>query len=267
MEARLIISGGNPGAWNMALDEAILQSIAAGDAAITLRLYAWEPPCLSLGYAQSLADVDQTRLESLGWELVRRPTGGKAILHADELTYSIAGPAEHPIFVGGILPSYRRLSAPLTGFLRSFGLPVQTVENKTEDNNNPICFEIPGAYELVVHGKKTIGSAQVRRSGAVLQHGSIPLSGDISRVCKVLAIEDSEIRKERSRAVIESAATIESLTGAPLKWELAARKLSEAFQADLEFELLEAEPTDKELKLAEELVLSRYGTCAWTERM
>ena len=73
----------------MAVDEAILDSIGLGESLPTVRLYAWDPPCLSLGYSQSIHDVDQGRLSEKGWGLVRRMTGGKAILHADELTYSL----------------------------------------------------------------------------------------------------------------------------------------------------------------------------------
>jgi lipoate-protein ligase A len=267
MQGRVIISGSNTGSSNMALDEAILQSVASGNSPFTLRVYAWDPACLSLGYAQPMTDVDHSRLSDQGWELIRRPTGGKAILHTDELTYSISGSVQHPIFDGGILPSYRRLSEPLSSFLRSFDLLTITVENKAEDADSPICFEIPGAYEITVNGKKVIGSAQLRRRGAVLQHGSVPLYGDISRICQVLAFDDEQIRDRRERSLLQSAATIENLTGIAPNWDLAAKKLIEAFRTMLEIDFVEAEPTDQESALADRLVSTRYGTHSWTERM
>ena len=90
---RLIIDSPAHGAWNMAVDEAILEQTGRGESPPTLRLYDWQPACLSLGYAQPFADVDVDRLKERGWELVRRPTGGRAILHVDELTYSVSAPA------------------------------------------------------------------------------------------------------------------------------------------------------------------------------
>ena len=90
---RLLYTPPSSGAWNMAVDEAILEHIHRGESQPTLRLYAWEPACLSLGHAQSFADVDMKRVKERGWEVVRRVTGGRAILHTDELTYSVTGSA------------------------------------------------------------------------------------------------------------------------------------------------------------------------------
>ncbi len=98
------------GAWNMAVDELILEHIGRGASLPTLRLYSWQPPCLSLGHAQPFADVDVHRLEERGWEVVRRPTGGRAILHTDELTYSVIAPTDEPRVAGSILESYNRLA-------------------------------------------------------------------------------------------------------------------------------------------------------------
>src|SRR5688572_28682565 len=107
---RLIYDSPLPGSVNMARDEAIMTATAAGDVLPTLRLYAWDPACLSLGYGQTTRDVDFDRLISNGWEAVRRPTGGKAILHTDELTYSVALPEDDVLASGGIIETYLRLS-------------------------------------------------------------------------------------------------------------------------------------------------------------
>ena len=105
---RLLRTAPAPGAWNMALDESILEHIHRGDSIPTLRLYAWNPACLSLGHAQPHADVDSARLRAHGWDVVRRLTGGRAILHTDELTYSVTAPAADPRVAGTVLESYRR---------------------------------------------------------------------------------------------------------------------------------------------------------------
>ena len=122
---RLIYDTPLDGARNMAIDEAILESVSAEKVLPTLRFYAWSPPCLSLGYGQSVRDVDFKRIADAGWQVVRRPTGGRAILHMDELTYSVAIPANHPIAAGSIMESYRRISRALLTGLRELGLQPQ----------------------------------------------------------------------------------------------------------------------------------------------
>jgi lipoate-protein ligase A len=186
---RLLITPPARGAWNMAVDEAILEGAGHGEVPPTLRLYAWKPPCLSLGHAQPFADVDTARLKSHGWEVVRRMTGGRAILHTDELTYSVTGPIDEPRLAGTVLESYNRLAGALLAAVQDLSLPVEMKEGKAESNGepNPVCFEVPSTYEITVEGKKLIGSAQARRKDGVLQHGSLPLTGDLTRICQALA--------------------------------------------------------------------------------
>jgi lipoate-protein ligase A len=173
---RLMLDPPSDGARNMAVDEALLEETAAGRSLPTLRLYAWDPPTLSLGFAQPAADCDREALKRLGWGLVRRPTGGRAILHTDELTYSITAPESHPLMQGGVLESYRRLSLGLLAGLRLLGVDVQADPGQRgRAAGNPVCFEIPSQYEISAGGRKLIGSAQARRLGGVLQHGAFPL--------------------------------------------------------------------------------------------
>ncbi len=113
---RLILSDPMPGTRNMAIDSAILAAVERGEAPPTLRLYSWDPPCLSLGYSQAYSDVDLHQLSANGWDLVRRPTGGRAILHTDELTYAVIGPKSDPRLAGNLMDSYQHIS---TGFVRS----------------------------------------------------------------------------------------------------------------------------------------------------
>src|SRR5512134_1501025 len=157
---RLLIHNPGRGAWNMAVDEAILDHIGRGESLPTLRLYAWDPACLSLGHAQPFKDVDTVRLKERGWEVVRRVTGGRAILHTDELTYSVTGSAEEPVLAGGVLESYNRLAQALLFAVKDLGLPVEMKAGKANDHPipNPVCFEVPSTYEITVSGKKLIGS-------------------------------------------------------------------------------------------------------------
>ncbi|MGH2620850.1 MAG: lipoate--protein ligase family protein [Anaerolineales bacterium] len=256
---RLILSPPAAGAENMALDEAILESVAAAKSPATLRLYAWTPPCLSLGHAQSIESVDLYGLHDLGWDLVRRPTGGRAILHTDELTYSVAGAAADPLLAGGVLPSYQRLSAGLLHGLRLLGLGAELRSSPNPApavrGSSPICFEVPSPFELTWAGRKLLGSAQLRRSGAVLQHGSLPLEGDLGRICSVLHLPDREAAK---RSVRRAAATLEQALGRRTSWKTVAEAVAEGFREALQLDLIESSPTETELERSEQLLAVRY---------
>lgn len=290
---RLIKHPPAKGAWNMAVDEAILEAIGKGEVPPTLRLYAWEPACLSLGYSQPVADVDRARLVERGWDLVRRPTGGRAILHTDELTYSVIGPESDPRLSGSVLESYRRLSEALLDALHRLGIeaqasekpaPLQTLESATQtseipgvpstpasaesiEQKNPVCFEMPSNYEITVAGKKLVGSAQSRRREGVLQHGSLPLTGDLGRITQALAFPDEASRSGAKERLLKRAATVESVLGFPVSWEQAAQAFTAAFANALNLELRLSGLTPGEETWAARLVGEKYGHPAWTERL
>jgi len=269
MPWRLILSPPLSGARNMALDEAILETTASGAVLPTLRLYDWRPPCLSIGHAQNAREVDQDRLAALGWDLVRRPTGGRALLHIDELTYSVAAPADHPLVRGGVLPSYRRLSEGLLAGLGLLGLRAEVQPEaalSTEAKANPVCFEVPSAYEITVEGRKLVGSAQVRRRGGVLQHGSVPLRGDIGRLCQGLRFESEAARSLAAARLQERATTAEACLGQPVSWKQAAEAMARGFGQALGLILEPGEPEEEERRRAAQIAEERYESPAWTER-
>lgn len=235
-EWRLIVSPPASGAANMALDEALLEGVTAGTSPPTLRLYGWKPPCLSLGHAQPLEVVDLAALHSEGWDLIRRPTGGRALLHADEVTYAVAAPADHPALAGGVLEGYRTLSQGLLAALEILGITPdrpQAAPISPEDRANPVCFEVASAYEITVSGRKLIGSAQLRRRGAVLQHGSLPLEGDITRVVRVLRFVDEGERQQAAHRLRRHATTLAAEAGRRVPWEEAADALALGFTRGL----------------------------------
>lgn len=265
---RVIYSKPARGAWNMAVDEAVMESSGRGDTPPTLRLYGWDPACLSLGYAQSYSDVDTNRLQARGWEVVRRVTGGRAILHVDELTYSIAAPTDEIRFRGTILESYHRLAEALILAVHTLGLPVQMEENVPPSNSpkGPVCFEVPSAYEIVIHGKKIIGSAQARKKEGILQHGTFPLIGDLSRITQVLAFPDEKSRETAAQKLLSRAVTAQSILNTEIPWQTAAAAFSSAFEKSLGIELQEGDLTSRELERADELMKIKYDHPAWTER-
>src|SRR6059036_3931292 len=190
---RLLLDPPAEGVWNMAVDEVLLDGVAAGSAPPTLRFYTWMPACLSLGYFQPFSVVNDEGCRKLGIEIVRRPTGGRAILHDRELTYGVALPASLLGHDAGMLPSYRRLSLALQAGLQRLGIDVSLApesEAPTRAVHGPACFDRPSAHEILLRGRKVVGSAQVRRAGALLQHGSIVIEPRMATLIACLKLDD-----------------------------------------------------------------------------
>ena len=266
---RLLISKPADGAWNMAVDEAILEAVSS-KALPTLRLYAWQPACLSLGYSQSIQDVDLQVLQDRGWGLVRRLTGGRAILHVDELTYAVIAPTGATLVAGSLLESYNRIARGLLKVLEKIDLSVEINAYRPGLNSNtagPVCFEIPSAYEITYRGKKLIGSAQARRKKGVLQHGSIPLFGDLGRITQVLVFNGKEERQVAYERLLSRATNIETVSGKKLDWGSVALAFIEAFPTEFGLDLIEEGLSEKELKRAHELVELKYTRSEWTGRV
>lgn len=251
----------------MAVDEAILEAVGAGTVPPTLRLYAWVPACLSLGYAQPIEDVDLSALHEHNWDIVRRPTGGRAILHTDELTYSVIGPLNEPRLAGSLLKSYHVLSKALLDALHILGAQAQASPESAlppgTSNQGPVCFEVPSNYEITVDGKKLIGSAQARRKEGVLQHGSLPLEGDLGRITQVLKFSDEQSRQEAARHILQRATTINRALGHQVEWQNAAQAFVEGFERTLNLEILPDQLTQGEKVAAERLVKEKYSQPAW----
>ena len=259
------------GAVNMALDQAIAEACAAGESLPTLRFYRWEPPAVSLGRHQPVQDVAGDALAARGYELVRRPTGGRAILHIDELTYSVAAPAGEPRVAGGVMDAYLRLSTALLAGLRNLGLAdVDKAPGtvRTGPDVSAACFEVPSAYEITVGTRKLMGSAQSRRAGYVLQHGSLPLTGDIARLVDVLALPPDDAATLRAELAARACTLAQALdvpdTDPALDFARVAHVLADAFAGQLTLEFTPAQATPQEIRRAAELVRTQFGSEAWT---
>lgn len=267
MNFRLLMSPALSGPFNMAFDQAIMEAVGDSHQLPTLRLYRWSPACLSLGYTQSLRDVDLPRLAARGWDVVRRPTGGRAILHTDELTYSLSIPQDHTLASGDILTSYRRISQALGQALTYLGLDYQSAPyEKRHGSNGPVCFEIPSAYEITVEGKKLIGSAQVRRAKALLQHGTLPLTGDITRICEALMYPDDESRQAAKADVRTRATTLEDALGTSVSWDEVAEAVIKAFSHTFDITFHHEEVSAWESLRIEQLRHEIYTQESWTNK-
>jgi lipoate-protein ligase A len=163
-----------PGWANMAIDQTLLDRAAAGQR--WLRLYGWKPFCLSFGRHEPAARrYDAARIAALGLDVVRRPTGGRAVWHGRELTYTIACPGE----LGSLRKSYLDIHEMLRDALRSLGVPAELAPSgQATGVGAGACFARPAGGEIMVRGRKVVGSAQLRENGALLQHGSILLGDD-----------------------------------------------------------------------------------------
>lgn len=247
------------GAWNMALDEAIMDAVAEGVAPPTLRLYQWAPPCLSLGRRQPLQGVDLVRLSDDGCEAVRRATGGWSILHTDELTYSVTLSPDDPRANGPILDAYRKLSAGLVAGLGLLGVDAVMKPATASGTHNitAACFEVPSAYEITAHDHKLIGSAQARPNGRVLQHGSLPLMGDIGRVTRYLTFSDEAERAALADHLRERAATLAEVAGRNVTFVEAADAMRRGFACALNITLTPGAPTQQEMERAEALAAEK----------
>lgn len=258
---RFIYDQPSSGAYNMAVDDAILEHVLNGQSQPTLRLYAWSPACLSIGYGQKARDADLERIAAFGWTAVRRPTGGRAILHTDELTYSLTVPLDDPLTQLDIVSSYRQISAALVDALQRLGLsPAAERANEMPKNPGAVCFEIPSHYEITVEGRKLVGSAQVRRKGALLQHGSLPLTGDLARICDALAYSDEASREAARDQVRSRAVTLSEALGTEVTWMEAAEALAAAFEAVFQVRAEHGALSPSERQMAADLVKSRYAT-------
>lgn len=260
------------GAANMAMDQALAETCAAGEAPPTLRFYRWQPPAVSLGRHQPISDVDAGVVDELGYEIVRRPTGGRAILHTDEFTYSVAAPDHEPRVQGSVMEAYLRLSEALLAGLRRLNVPADKAggDVRAGSDVSAACFETPSAYEITAGNRKLMGSAQSRRAGYVLQHGSLPLYGDIGRLVDVLALAPT-VRARLRRDLVNRACTLAQALDVPedsplVQYESIAQAMQQGFAEVLNLDFQPSPPTPAELRRTAELIRLQYGNADWTAR-
>lgn len=270
MDWRLIEDGAADGYRNMAADEALLESCAAGSAGFpALRLYAFAPPCLSIGFSQALESaVDLDFCRSRGIDVVRRPTGGRAVLHDDEITYAVVARAGTPPFDGSVLDVYRTISRALIAGFEIVGLAA-AVSSSSRGTGSPregaVCFAEPTRHEIGASGFKIAGSAQARRRGAFLQHGSIPISHDMETLAMATAGRGAELRGRRAGSLPVMKGIAQILGTAVSRGDLAVairRGFEEALRATIRSQGL----STAEKERAEALRAERYLTTAWTFR-
>ncbi|MDN7242649.1 lipoate--protein ligase family protein [Planococcus sp. N028] len=226
--------------FNMALDEALLNWHSLGKIPPVLRFYGWEPAGISVGFFQKVdGQIDLEGARKYGIELVRRQTGGKAVLHDQELTYSVIVSEEHPAMPKSIKEAYLVLSKGLLEGYKELKIDAEfaTPGSAGMKTGSAVCFEEPSWYELVIEGKKAAGSAQTRKSGVILQHGSIPLEIDEIKLFD-LFLYPSERAKERARKAFGNrAVAINDVLPSAVSFEQAKAAFKKGFEQGLDIDL------------------------------
>jgi len=256
------------GAENMAVDEALLMTMAKTlDPQPVIRFYGWSPATLSLGYAQSYhKEVDEEACLGEGIDVIRRPTGGRAVLHQYELTYSVIAPEHDPHVAGTVTESYLKISQALLKGLKALGVPAEMVAcGGLNEASSSACFDAPSWYELVVEGRKLVGSAQVRKEGMLLQHGSILLHFDADLLFRLLKFPNEEIRQRLLKGFKTKACALDEVWTHPIDRAELEHEICLGFCDIMGIDLISSQLTEPEKALKED-VHRKYQSEEWTKK-
>ncbi len=267
---RLIKTETNDGFYNMAIDEAIMRNHQEKKVPPTIRFYSWNPAALSLGYFQNLEkEIDQEACQNAGIDIVRRLTGGRAILHDKELTYSITIREDYNLLSNSIVTSYKEISQGLVNGLNLLEIPAELKPmergKKSPKGNSAACFDAPSWYEVILENKKLIGSAQTRKKGTILQHGSLPYEIDPKKTFKLFNYSNEKQRK-RARRIFSAKSTSLRAAGFNVDEEELQQALIKGLSKNLSFNYSLENLTAEELKLADKLRKQKYSKDKWNKK-
>jgi len=231
---RFINSGKLKPYENMAMDEAILFGIINKNTPPTIRLYDWDPPTVSFGYHQKINEhILPEKVKEYGFGLVRRPTGGRAVLHYDEVTYAVISRTDG-ILAGSVLESYQKIGEVLLATLHEIGIDA-TMQNSMPSGQeqrtwvNP-CFTSASKYEINYKGKKIIGSAQIRKGNALLQHGSILLNHNQELMAELIPTKSDKEKETIKKILSKKTIAINNIIEEPVLFDVFAHILKNNFQ-------------------------------------
>jgi len=253
----------------MAIDQALLESVAAGESGPVLRLYRWRPATVTLGYAQRGPRVVNLRTcRELGLDVVRRCTGGRAVLHDDEVTYAVVAPTGNGLFPHSVLESYRMIARALCQVYHALGIRAQLAPGRQPGvrggaAEQSACFTAPGQYELVYEGCKLAGCAQKRVPGGFLQHGSLPVNLDLARLYAALDTERRLSPAAGARVLAGHVGWINRWLEEPVGIDRVEELLLQAFASVMGAELVPSRLTAAEEKRARQLLDERYCRDEW----
>lgn len=269
MQWRLLNTGYNPGPYNMALDEALMSQVIDGSSKPVIRFYGWQPACVTLGYFQDLdKEIDVPGCKQRGIDMVRRLTGGRAVLHHYEVTYSLIAPELDERVSGTIIQSYLKISRGLVSGLKSLGIPVDLAPHgkKPEADSTAACFEAPSWYEVVLDGKKLVGSAQTRKKGVLLQHGSILLDLDVDELADTIQFKNDKIKDRFKRTFPAKACAINQVMQKRQDFNHTVSALIKGFEQELKIDLVPDSLTKTEIESTAELI-NKYSSQEWNSNI
>ncbi|MGE7978849.1 lipoate--protein ligase family protein [Psychrobacillus sp. NPDC093200] len=266
-----IDSGPCAPSYNMALDEALLDWHSEGLIPPVIRFYEWNPATLSIGYFQSVEkEIDMEAVRRLGLGFVRRPTGGRGVLHEHELTYSVIVSEDYPDMPATVTEAYRVISEGLLKGFQSLGLEayfsIPNTPDKLQALKNPktaVCFDTPSWYELVVEGKKVAGSAQTRQKGVILQHGAILLDLDDEKLVQTFKFSTDEAREKVKKSINQKAVAINKLLQKPIPIDICKVAFRDGFSEALNVELVPFSLNEKQIEYVKTLEKRRYANDEW----
>ena len=246
---RLIDTGYMDAYTNMAVDEAIMTMVSKGKVPATLRFFGWKPAAISIGYFQCLdKEVDLEKCKELGVDYVRRITGGGAVFHDKEITYSICIPEKD--VPKDIMQSYDLICGAIIKGLQSIGIDAKYA---------PL-------NDIIVNGKKISGNAQTRKLGVCLQHGTILIDVDVDKMFSLLKVPDEKIRDKMIATVKERVTSINKETGQSVNYNDMAIALRTGFEEQFNVKFKQEQLTDEELELAEFIKKEKFGTLEWNHK-
>lgn len=285
---RMVVTQSDSAAYNMAVDEAIFNACRRGAARPTLRLYTWRPPAVSLGYGQTLeTELDPRRCRAYGIDIVRRPSGGRAVLHDEELTYALILPVGFGDTGRSAYEVYRWMSDLLIGALRDMGVPAELAVNlevsEPDENAAQVdgdtdedalssneregaCFTQTTRYEIEVHGRKLVGSAQRRANGYLLQHGSLLLGPGHKRLPLLLPHALHGRRERMAQELDRHTVSLSELMGKRVRFEDMVPRIMRAFSTSQKIPHRLVDLTASERAEATRLVEDKYGHSDWNNR-
>lgn len=268
---RFIDSGNCSPTFNMAMDEALLEWHSAGKIPPTIRFYGWNPPTLSVGYFQKVEkEINMDAVKKYGLGFVRRQTGGRGVLHDQELTYSVIVSEDHPEMPKTVTEAYRVISEGILEGFKNLGLDayfsIPRSDEEKQGLKNPrsaVCFDAPSWYELVVEGRKVAGSAQTRQKGVILQHGSILLDINEDMLFDLFTYPNDRVRERMQRAFKNKAIATNALREIPVTLEEARIAFKKGFEKGLNIELEPYTLTEEEIQHVEKIAKDKYSSDQW----
>ena len=248
----------------MAVDETLTRMVQTGRRSTTVRFYGWKPPAISVGYGQNVRnDIDVERCASNRLDIVRRLTGGRAVLHDEEVTYSVIASEDDQLIGNSIHETYHRIGQALINGLKHLNVEAQFHRITTTSGRNPSCFSSTGRYEVIVEGKKLIGSAQRRLDGTILQHGSLLTGPGYRDIARFLRSDNPTPQAEKLK---EQVTTLSEILGRKPPFNSICNALRVGFEEAFGCQLIEQNLSDEEQREVEKLCLERYDRDDWNLR-